>query len=237
MKKHPAVSSIICAPILIFVASLVGCGAGGTLPTPAPVVLSSIPAAGATGVPTNSSVAVTFDQAMDPTSLTSTTFTVSGVAGSVAYDATNKTAVFHPSSVLGAQATYTATVTTGARSAAGARLAQDHSFTFTTASAPDTTPPTIVAVSPLNGATNVPLNAAVTATFSEAMDPTGLVGQTSSGVSGELAYDSSTYTVTFTSTSNLSPNTKYTATVSGTAKDLSGNQMGADYSWSFTTGP
>ena len=41
---------------------------------------------------------------------------------------------------------------------------------------PDTTPPTITARSPVDGATNVSTGANVTATFSEPMDPTTING-------------------------------------------------------------
>jgi hypothetical protein len=43
-------------------------------------------------------------------------------------------------------------------------------------------------------------------------------------------------TVTFTPAGGLTPNTVYTATITTGAKDLAGNTLAADYSWSFTTG-
>jgi hypothetical protein len=42
----------------------------------------------------------------------------------------------------------------------------------------DTTPPTVTVVAPTNNATGVTLNTTVTATFSEAMDPTTINGNT-----------------------------------------------------------
>jgi hypothetical protein len=88
---------------------------------------------------------------------------------------------------------------------------------------------------PANGSTNVPLNTQMTVTFSEAMDPTGLVGSTVTGISASLMYDSQTFTATLAPTSKLTPNTTYSATVYGTVQDLAGNQMGANYVWTFTT--
>ena len=44
-------------------------------------------------------------------------------------------------------------------------------WTFTTGAAPDIIPPTVILTNPLSGATNVPLNQIITATFSEAMGP------------------------------------------------------------------
>jgi hypothetical protein len=46
-------------------------------------------------------------------------------------------------------------------------------------------------------------------------------------------------TVIFDPASNLEPNTTYKATIKGGstgAKDLAGNSLQQDYSWSFTTG-
>jgi hypothetical protein len=41
---------------------------------------------------------------------------------------------------------------------------------------------------------------------------------------------------TFTPTSNLTPNTLYTATITTGARDLAGNALAANYTWTFTTG-
>ena len=65
--------------------SLAACGSSGdnaSIPPPsAPTVLSSTPASGATGVPRNGGISATFSEAMDPATLTATTFTLtSGVA-------------------------------------------------------------------------------------------------------------------------------------------------------------
>ena len=43
-------------------------------------------------------------------------------------------------------------------------------------------------------------------------------------------------TASFTPTSDLAPNTVYTATITTGAKDLAGNPLGANFIWSFTTG-
>jgi len=216
-----------------------GCSSGRSsqpvLPPTTPVVASSVPANGASAVPFNTSIAVTFNVDIDPATLTPSTFYVSNVSGTVAYDATNETAVFHPAAPMAANTTYTVVLTTGIKSTAGATFAQQYSFSFSTGNVPDTTPPTITTVVPANGSTNVPLNTQVTVTFSEAMDPTGLVGSTVTGLPASLAYNSQTFTATLAPTSLLAPNTTYSATVFGTVQDLAGNQMGANYVWTFTT--
>jgi len=248
-KKQPNhIQKFTWTVVLFLLLALLGCGGGNasksqsqqTSPAAqqaaAPTVRSSVPTNGANGVPPNESVAVTFDQDMDPATLTPATFTISGVGGTVAYDSTNKTAVFHPSATLASNTTYLVNLATGIKSAAGVQMAQSHSFTFATGVIADTTPPTIIATAPVNGATNVPLNSTISATFSEDMDPTGLSGSTTAGISASRTYDSSTHTSTLTPSAKLAPNTVYTILVPGTVKDLAGNPMGADYVWTFTTG-
>ena len=73
---------------------------------------------------------------------------------------------------------FTATVTTGATDLAGNALASNYVWTFTTGAAPDTTPPTVVSTIPLNAATGVAINQAVSATFSKAMDPLTITSAT-----------------------------------------------------------
>ncbi|WP_406694478.1 N,N-dimethylformamidase beta subunit family domain-containing protein [Singulisphaera sp. Ch08] len=105
-----------------------------------------------------------------------------------------------------------------------------------TASAADTTPPTISTRSPIANAGNVSTTAVITATFSEALQ-TGTVAMTLSGpggaVSGSLAYNSATNTATFTPSAPLLAQTTYLVTVNN-AKDTAGNAM-ASVTWSFTT--
>ncbi len=101
-----------------------------------PTVLSNRPATGATGVPINTNVAVTFSEPMDRASLTATTFTLTvgtpevAVAGTVVARSTS--VELWPSAVLQPSTTYRATITVGAKSAAQVALAAPHSWTFTT---------------------------------------------------------------------------------------------------------
>jgi hypothetical protein len=101
-----------------------------------PTVTSTVPASGATNVGVGTSVTATFSQAMDPTTLDALTFTVvqgvTPVTGTVSYAAAGTTATFLPSSPLTLGLAYTATVSTGARNAAGTPMAANHAWTFTT---------------------------------------------------------------------------------------------------------
>ncbi|MFA5394220.1 MAG: Ig-like domain-containing protein [Candidatus Ratteibacteria bacterium] len=107
----------------------------------------------------------------------------------------------------------------------------------------DTTPPTVISTNPINGATNVPLNSKITATFSEVMDPATIVspattftvtGPGSTPVSGTVSYSDTT--ALFTPDSDLSDTTLYTATITTAAQDDIGNALASNYVWTFTTG-
>jgi hypothetical protein len=116
--------------------------------------------------------------------------------------------------------------------------------TVTVGTAPDTTPPTITARSPAPGATGVSQTANVTVTFSEAMNAstitTGTVELRTSGnvvVAAAVSYASNVATLNPTPT--LAAQSTYTVIVRGGAsgaRDLAGNPLVADVSWTFTTG-
>ncbi len=205
--------------------------------TPPTVTLTS-PAHAATGVPVNTKVLATFSEAMDPLTITTSTFTLkvgtTPVLGTVSYTAT--TATFVPSSNLAASTLHTATVTTGAKDLAGNAMVANYVWNFTTGLILDTTPPTVNSTSPVVA---VAVNSNITATFSEAMDPstitasTFLLKQGTTPVSGIVSYAG--LTATFDPASNLASNTTYTATITTGAKDLAGNAMVANYVWSFRT--
>ena len=127
-------------------------------------------------------------------------------------------------------------------------MSSEYTWTFTTQAAsvlaPVLIPPTVVAVTPSNGETNVPYNVRhITAEFSAAMDGISL-GATSFTLSkGDLAQkvtavsiDYADKVADFTIGANLSPNTLYTATITTEAKSAEGAALASDYVWTFTTG-
>lgn len=120
---------------------------------------------------------------------------------------------------------------------------------FTT-SGSNTTPPTVVLTSPASGAIGVNPTTTVTATFSEAIDPTTINGntfqlfgpgsgsETNTVVPATVSYTAATQTATLTPTSVLAASTSYSAELVGGStgvKDLSGNALAANFTWSFTT--
>ncbi len=217
-------------------------------PTP-PTVIATVPVNGAVAVPINQALSATFSVAMTPATIDTTTFTLAettsgnAVTGAVTYVAAGSVATFTPSANLAPTTEYTATITTGAEDLAGTGLASNYVWTFTTGALPTAIPPTVVSTIPLDLATDVPINQVVSATFSEAMNPTTinsttftLTGPGTTPVSGLLAYAAVGNTLTFTPTANLAPSTLFTATVTTGAQNLAGYGLATNYVWTFTTG-
>ncbi len=101
----------------------------------------------------------------------------------------------------------------------------------------DITPPTVVETVPPPGGIGSPY-AELVATFSEAVVAESIVWtlQGPAGpVAGTTAYDPATHRSTFTPDSFLDPLAHYTATIAGSLRDLRGNPMGADHTWTFDT--
>ncbi len=103
----------------------------------APTVTLTVPANAATAVGTNQAINATFSAGMDPTTINTGTFTLAGpgvtpVTGVVSYNATSNVATFTPASNLASNATFTATVTTGAKDLSGNPVAANKVWTFTT---------------------------------------------------------------------------------------------------------
>ena len=107
----------------------------------------------------------------------------------------------------------------------------------------DTTPPAVTSTTPVDNDTEVTVNTTITATFSEEIDAStittttfSLNSETSGAISGSVTNNGNT--ATFTPLDNLSHNTTYTVTInSGNdgVKDLAGNALTEDYTWSFKT--
>src|SRR5215217_1806199 len=206
-----------------------------------------------------------FSKTMNPNTLTSSTFTlvkhesdgsttpVDGTVSWSIYGAEHRFAHLGFPSYLEGNTKYTATIKggpEGIKDEFGIPLAEDYVWSFTTA-----TWPTVTSVSPSNGATQVPANANITATFSKDMkwywlmwpktDCTGCIQRftlvkegSTTPVDATVIYGAGS-TATLDPTVNLQENTKYTATVKGQpdgVEDVWSNPLAEDKIWSFTTG-
>ncbi len=98
--------------------------------------------------------------------------------------------------------------------------------------------PLVVDASPANGATNVPLNASVHITWSEAMtNPVTFdVQDANTSIAGSFIYNPTNFSVTFTPTTPWALGTTYTVTVTG-RRDAQGDTQQVPFIATFTTMP
>ena len=243
------IRNLLATLIIVSVALMSGCKKNEYQATVGvcPLVVSTIPVNGAVDVPLNQVVSATFNEKMNPATITTSTFilvagtTKSGVKATTVVDGTiaysGMTAFFTPSSPLTPNTTYTGTVTTGCRDLIGNALNTNYVWTFSTDA-----PPTVT-TDPANNAVDVLLNKIIIATFSVPMDSLTLktpastftIKQGSSLVPGRFSYTNNT--AIFIPTSPLSPFTTYTGTITTGAKNLLGTPLAADYVWTFKTIP
>ena len=212
-----------------------------------PTVTSVSPLSGATGVSLTADVIANFSEAINAATVTGTTFQLRDAGNNLVtavVSASGNQITLNPSTSLTTSTIYTATITGGAsgvKDLAGNALVGNYSWSFTTAV--DNTPPTVTSVSPLAGAAGVSIGTTVIANFSESINASTVTGSTyqlrdagnnliaaTVGTSGGQ--------ITLTPSSPLGAGATYTATITGGAsgvKDLAGNALASNYSWSFTT--
>jgi len=118
---------------------------------------------------------------------------------------------------------------------------EEKSFTTAADTTVDTTKPTVEDTYPQNAGINITDN--ITAKFSEEINGSTLntnsfllnISSSSSPISGNVTYDSSTKTATFDPDEDLNYSTEYTATVTTDVTDSAGNNLNETETWSFTT--
>ncbi len=272
MKRFKAQQAYLAFMLIlsVFIIILPGCGGGGgghwdepgPTDTTAPRVTAVVPLNNATGVAINTKrITAAFSEAMDESTITTATFTVketvsgTSVAGTVTYVQASRIATFAPTANLVRDTQYTATITTGAKNPSRTSLESPFEWTFRTGVTEDTTRPRVTVTVPANAATDVATNTAITAVFTEDMDPTTITGASftvvnttlgGTAVAGDVTYAVAARTATFTPTTpaTLLANNQFTATITTTATDLAGNQLAgnqaslpaaSNYVWTFTT--
>jgi len=216
-----------------------------------PIVESTNPADLATGVSLDKIITVTFNEKMNPSTITPTSFTIieaakssstlkygaAEISGALTYDATNHMMSFVPTNILKINTTYTGRVASSVKDLMGNALQKDYVWTFTTGS---TLSPMVIATDPANNASGVYINKIVTASFNVPMNPLSITATTftlnngTTPVAGTVTYSGTT--AAFKPSSPLAINTIYTATITTGAKDASGTLLAKDYVWIFTTG-
>lgn len=105
----------------------------------------------------------------------------------------------------------------------------------------DTTPPTVLSVTPDNNAAHVPDSAAIRIVFSERMSintvqdnaSITVVDNLSRPIPGSIVYSASDNSATFAPSSLLPQGMKYTVTVGASVADMADRRIAAPFQWSF----
>ncbi len=208
-----------------------------------PLITTVVPAESATEVLPNGYVVVAFDTAMAKASAQAA-FSLkrssdgAPVSGTFSwYGGGAYVLIFDPASDLAPATQYTATVSTAAKDAAGHPLPAAKSWKFTT-----TNRPIVNYLYPADGATGVSRASFVIPFFNKAMDKPSAeaaftLKRTIGGATVPGTFGWYGNALIFVPSSPLAANTQYTASVSGSAKDLAANTLANPTSWRFTTGP
>lgn len=210
--------------------------------TMGPMVTGMNPVSGSTAVAVRTPITVVFSEAVDPTSvdLASLPVAVDGFGGSVAADYTvsgNQVSITPLSPLPGNARIRVAVVGGSVRDLAGNANSAFQGF-FDTGAAQDTTPPTVLLMTPGDGSVDVGLNAAVALTFSESLDATTITGNNfilfADGqlLSSSISRSSDNRTVTMSAI--LPADRLIQVAVSSAVRDLSGNVL-ADFVGAFHT--
>ncbi|MDY0371668.1 MAG: ice-binding family protein [Sphaerochaetaceae bacterium] len=134
-RKNMRKYLILMIAIIAIAVSFIGCEAGIVTLGP-PKIVTTTPNNVSTGANVNGTITATFDEAMDATTITTSTFTVSkggvDLDGAVTYDEPNKKAIFAPSAILEYSTEYQATVTTGVKTNTNIEMVENKVWSFTT---------------------------------------------------------------------------------------------------------
>ncbi len=209
------------------------------------------PAPGAGDVNVDQPLYAGFRAALDPTTIHSGTFTLSGgpygtVASLIRYDAESREATFIPQIRLAYSTTYTAHVSAAIHTLDGTPLDTGATWSFTTEA--DFNPPRASLLSPMHGALGVPRDTVIAVAWDRPLDTSTLTTATfqmaemrgvvseSGVISGSVAYDAAAQTATFTPNALLAPYTTYVITLTAGITDTLGNATFDPTVWAFTTG-
>jgi hypothetical protein len=207
-----------------------------------PRIVETVPADDADEVPHDVIVGVKFTEQV--VGVSEETFTLArqdlGVplAARVTYDASTRRATLVPDEPLAASRRYVASLAAEIADASGQPIVGQTSWMFKTAA--DITPPQVAMTMPAAGATGVPVDVLVVATFTEQVSHVTLgsflLEAPGGFVTGTIVYVSQT-AVGFKPAVQLAPFTVHTATLTSAITDFAQNVLeGAPVTWSFTTG-
>lgn len=204
-----------------------------------PIVVSTNPVDLATGVPLNQIITVNFNEQMNPSTITNSSYVImmgaTQIAGQISYS--GNTATFTSANPLAQNTTYTGIVKTTVKDLNGNALQTNYVWTFSTGL---TLIPVVIFTDPAHNDVGVVLNKTIVAQFNMQMDGSSInntnftLKQGTNPITGIVSYNGTD--ASFTPTLDLLPNTVYTATITSGVKNTVGTFMATDTVWNFTTG-
>ncbi len=206
--------------------------------TTPPTVDSNSPADAATGVSSNTNLSISFSEPMDRASVEAAFSVAPAVTCSFAWSADDTLITCIPSAELATSTAHAVTLAATATDKAGNALESAHSFSFSTAAAPDTTPPTVSSTSPTSGQQGAERRPNIVVTFSEPVDKASAqaafsITSPSGFNSGVYSWDAAGTMMTYRPDATFNHAQNVSWRVSTAAKDLAGNAMTADVTRSF----
>jgi hypothetical protein len=208
-----------------------------------PTVNSTDPANNAIEVPRSKVITIEFSEAMDPTTINATSFSLTdgenNVTGDVSFSGT--TASFTPTDSFEPSANYTATLTTEAKDLGDRPIETNTVWSFSTGilTEADAVAPTVILTKPADNDIDVARNKIISVEFSEAMDPSSINGSTFTlsqadvALEGNVSYSGTT--AKLIPSTLLDADTRYTVTITTGVTDVAGNALEATTELGFTT--
>jgi hypothetical protein len=199
------------------------------------IELISLPYDNSLGVTTSTSIRISFNTAMDQTSVMNAFSITPDVEGSFVWSMLRQF-TFDPDQVLGSNTVYTVNIDTSAQDMYGTNLGQGYSFSFTTDEI------RIIQTHPQNGATYVDPDASIEIYFNTDMDQASvveafwMVDSDSIEIEGLLTWSELNRFI-FNPDLFLAPDEEYTVTISTDAVDIRGVNMPKEFVLWFKTRP
>jgi hypothetical protein len=215
---------------------------------PSPAITSITPAYASTSVVTNSSIAISFNQAMLASSLSTSSIVVTNaygqvIPGTISYNPYSYVCTYMPATALAAYSTYYVRVAANLMTTTGYMLGSPYQSQFTTGPAYIANPPAIVNITPATSATSIATNTSIAIAFNQAMlasslNTSNIIVTNAYGqvVPGNLSYNPNTYMATYMPTAGLAAYTPYNVQIASNVMSSAGVSLTSAYQSSFTTG-
>ncbi|MCB1160412.1 MAG: Ig-like domain-containing protein, partial [Leptospiraceae bacterium] len=201
-----------------------------------PEITATDPVSGQTGILSGHTILVTFSEELSADSVSADTIQITTDTGNIDknYTVSGNVLQIIASPYLPTQKKISLSIKKEISDLAGNPMSSDYEFFFYTA---DDIPPTVKATNPTNNASMVSPNSKISILFSEVLDYNTVNAATvlfqKDGVPVEATIELKDDTIWISPLSSLELTANYTVTLTGGLKDLYGNALAENYTFSF----